>query len=133
MIKQLILIFFICMTFWSCEGETREESIFGEWNLSEVCIFEDETCSGECSSEYIDSSGTYDVTKSWIEVEGNFQITFLDDGTGTSNNESDFKWSGSGPYTITTENDGDIILTLSNDMLTFTSVDDFCFQFTLTK
>ena len=121
------------MAFWSCEQENREESIIGEWNLSAVCIFEDETCSGECSSEYTDSSGTYDVTESWIEVEGNFQITFLDDGTGTSNNESDFTWSGSGPYTITTENDENVILTLSNDMLTFTSVDDFCFQFTLTK
>ena len=121
------------MAFWSCEQETREESIIGDWNLSSVCIFEDETCYGECLSEYTDSSGTFDITESWIETEGSFQFTFLEDGTGTSNNESDFTWSGSGPYTITTENDGDIIFTLSNDMLTFTSVDDFCFQFTLTK
>ena len=31
------------------------------------------------------------------------------------------------------KDDGDIILTLSNDMLTFTSIDDYCFKFTLTK
>lgn len=57
----------------------------------------------------------------------------MDDGTGTTNNDSDFIWSSSEPYRLTTENDGDIIFTLSDDMLTFNSIDDFCFQFTLTN
>ena len=132
--KRLLLIVLpIFLFFWSCEDEVEKVSIIGVWTLSEVCMFEDESCSGECSSEYTDSSGTYDLTELWIEVEGSLQITFIEDGSGTTSSDADFTWSGSGPYTVETENDDDVIFTLSDDMLTFNSIDDFCFQFTLTK
>mgnify|MGYP001206815955 CR=1 FL=1 len=38
----------------------------------------------------------------------------MDDGTGTTDNDSDFIWSGSEPYRLKTENDEDIIFTLTN-------------------
>ena len=40
--------------FWGCEEEVDNISIVGAWTLSEVCAFENEDCSGECSSEYSD-------------------------------------------------------------------------------
>ena len=113
-----------------CEDEKEEESvevesIIGTWTLSAVCAFGDENCSGECT----------DVTAEWLEVEGSFSMTFLEGGTGTFNSgegSDSFNWSGSGPYTITTEGES-ITVTLSDGSITWTVVDDVCFQFTLIK
>ena len=119
------------------EGSVEAESIIGTWTLSAVCMFADENCSGECSSEYTDSTGqTHDLTEDWIEVEGSFSMTFLEGGTGTfiSGESSDsFNWSGSGPYTLTAEGEESLTVTLSDGSITWTSVDDICFQFTLIK
>ena len=133
------LIILVLIGFWGCEEEVENTSIVGAWNLSEVCTFENEDCSGECSSEYSDSTGTYDVTESWIETEGSFSMIFLEDGTGSilfSNepNEDIFTWVESETYTVSIENEEDLIFNLSNGLLT-TNADEgnICFQFTLIK
>ena len=127
-----------------CEDEKKEESveaesIIGTWTLSAVCMFADENCSGECSSEYTENGQTYDLYEQWVEVEGSFSMTFLEGGTGTftgtgSDGESTtvFNWSGSGPYTLTAEGES-IPVTLSDGSITWASVDDVCLQFTLIK
>ena len=133
------LIILVLIGFWGCEEEVENTSIVGAWTLSEVCTFENEGCSGECSSEYSDSTGTYDVTESWIETEGSFSMIFLEDGTGSilfSNepNEDIFTWVESETYTVSIENEEDLIFNLSNGLLT-TNADEgnICFQFTLIK
>ena len=134
--KKYIIIL-VLIGFWGCEEEVENISIVGAWTLSEVCTFENEDCSGECSSEYSDSTGTYDVTESWIETEGSFSMIFLEDGTGSilfsNNNEDIFTWVGSETYTVSIENEEDLILNLSNGLLTTNAIDDICFQFTLIK
>ena len=132
------LIILVLIGFWGCEEEVENTSIVGAWALSEVCTFENEDCSGECSSEYSDSTGTYDVTESWIETEGSFSMIFLEDGTGSilfsNNNEDIFTWVESETYTVSIENEEDLIFNLSNGLLT-TNADEgnICFQFTLIK
>ena len=134
--KKYVIILLL-IGFWGCEEEVENSSITGAWTLSEVCIFENEDCSGECSSEYTDSTGTYDVTESWIEIEGSFSMIFLEDGTGSilfsNNNEDIFTWVGSETYTVSIENEEDLIFNLSNGLLTTNAIDDICFQFTLIK
>ena len=123
-----------------CEDEKKEESveaesIIGTWTLSAVCMFADENCLGECSSEYTEDGQTYDLYEQWVEVEGSFSMTFLEGGTGTitfGESSDSFSWSGSGPYTLTAEGES-IPVTLSDGSITWTSVDDVCFQFTLIK
>ena len=78
--KKYVIIL-VLIGFWGCE-EVENISIVGTWTLSEVCTFENEDCFGECFSEYSDSTGTYDVTEGWIELEGSFSMIFLEDGTG---------------------------------------------------
>ena len=135
--KKYVIIL-ILIGFWGCEEEVENISIVGAWTLSEVCTFENEDCSGKCSSEYSDSTGTYDVTEGWIELEGSFSMIFLEDGTGSilfsNNNEDIFTWVESETYTISIENEEDLIFNLSNGLLT-TNADEgnICFQFTLIK
>ena len=134
--KKYVIIL-VLIGFWGCEEEVENISIVGAWTLSEVCIFEHEDCSGECYSEYNDSTGTYDVTEGWIELEGSFSMIFLEDGTGSilfsNNNEDIFTWVESETYTVSIENEEDLILNLSNGLLTTNAIDDICFQFTLIK
>ena len=112
-----------------CDDDKKEESvdsIIGTWTLSAVCAFEDENCSGTCT----------DVTAMWIEGEGSFSMTFSSDGTGTlGENEESFNWSGSGPYTFTTEDEDIYTVNLSENSITWNVEFDFdvCIQFTLTK
>ena len=112
-----------------CDDDKKEESvdsIIGTWTLSAVCAFEDENCSGTCT----------DVTAMWIEGEGSFSMTFSSDGTGTlGDNEESFNWSGSGPYTFTTEDEDIYTVNLSENSITWNVEFDFdvCIQFTLTK
>ena len=112
-----------------CDDDKKEESvdsIIGTWTLSAVCAFEDENCSGTCT----------DVTAMWLEDEGSFSMTFSSDGTGTLNEES-FNWSGSGPYTFTTEDEDIYTVNLSENSITWSITwnveQDVCIQFTLTK
>ena len=112
-----------------CDDDKKEESvdsIIGTWTLSAVCGFEDENCSGTCT----------DVTAMWLEDEGSFSMTFSSDGTGTlGENEESFNWSGSGPYTFTTEDEDIYTVNLSENSITWNVEFDFdvCIQFTLTK
>ena len=110
-----------------CDDDKKEESvdsIIGTWTLSAVCAFEDENCSGTCT----------DVTAMWIEGEGSFSMTFSSDGTGTfGENEESFNWSGSGPYTFTTEDEDIYTVNLSENSITWNVEFDVCIQFTLTK
>ena len=114
-----------------CDDDKKEESvdsIIGTWTLSAVCAFEDENCSGTCT----------DVTAMWIEGEGSFSMTFSSDGTGTfGENEESFNWSGSGPYTFTTEDEDIYTVNLSENSITWSITwnveQDVCIQFTLTK
>ena len=112
-----------------CDDDKKEESvdsIIGTWTLSAVCAFEDENCSGTCT----------DVTAMWLEDEGSFSMTFSSDGTGTlGDNEESFNWSGSGPYTFTTEDEDIYTVNLSENSITWNVEFDFdvCIQFTLTK
>ena len=104
--------------------EESVDSIIGTWTLSAVCAFEDENCSGTCT----------DVTAMWIEGEGSFSMTFSSDGTGTlGDNEESFNWSGSGPYTFTTEDEDIYTVNLSENSITWNVEQDVCIQFTLTK
>ena len=124
-----------------CEDEKKEESveaesIIGTWTLSAVCMFADENCSGECSSEYTEDGQTYDLYEEWIQQEGSFSMTFLEGGTVTftsEENSDSLNWSGSGPYTITIEDEEPLTVILSDGSITVTSVDDVCFQYTLIK
>ena len=66
-------------------------------------------------------------------------MIFLEDGTGSilfSNepNEDIFTWVESETYTVSIENEEDLIFNLSNGLLT-TNADEgnICFQFTLIK
>ena len=114
-----------------CDDDKKEESvdsIIGTWTLSAVCGFEDENCSGTCT----------DVTAMWLEDEGSFSMTFSSDGTGTfGENEESFNWSGSGPYTFTTEDEDIYTVNLSENSITWSITwnveQDVCIQFTLTK
>ena len=114
-----------------CDDDKKEESvdsIIGTWTLSAVCAFEDENCSGTCT----------DVTAMWLEDEGSFSMTFSSDGTGTfGENEESFNWSGSGPYTFTTEDEDIYTVNLSENSITWSITwnveQDVCIQFTLTK
>ena len=114
-----------------CDDDKKEESvdsIIGTWTLSAVCGFEDGNCSGTCT----------DVTAMWLEDEGSFSMTFSSDGTGTlGENEESFNWSGSGPYTFTTEDEDIYTVNLSENSITWSITwnveQDVCIQFTLTK
>ena len=110
-----------------CDDDKKEESvdsIIGTWTLSAVCAFEDENCSGTCT----------DVTAMWLEDEGSFSMTFSSDGTGTlGENQVSFNWSGSGPYTFTTEDEDIYTVNLSENSITWNVEQDVCIQFTLTK
>jgi len=114
-----------------CDDDKKEESvdsIIGTWTLSAVCGFEDENCSGTCT----------DVTAMWLEDEGSFSMTFSSDGTGTlGENQVSFNWSGSGPYTFTTEDEDIYTVNLSENSITWSITwnveQDVCIQFTLTK
>jgi len=110
-----------------CDDDKKEESvdsIIGTWTLSAVCGFEDENCSGTCT----------DVTAMWLEDEGSFSMTFSSDGTGTlGENQVSFNWSGSGPYTFTTEDEDIYTVNLSENSITWNVEFDVCIQFTLTK
>ena len=128
-----------------CEDEKKEESveaesIIGTWTLSAVCMFADENCLGECSSEYTEDGQTYDLYEQWIEIEGGFSMTFSEGGSGALTGTGDggewtdaFNWSGSGPYTLTAEGEEPLTVTLSDGSITWASVDDVCLQFTLIK
>jgi|TARA_B110000438_G_scaffold178335_1_gene170464 hypothetical protein len=124
-----------------CEDEKKEElveaeSIIGTWTLSAVCMFADENCSGECSSEYTEDGQTYDLYEEWIQQEGSFSMTFLEGGTVTftsGENSDSLNWSGSGPYTIAIEDQEPLTVILSDGSITMTSVDDVCYQYTLIK
>ena len=101
-------------------------------------MFADENCSGECSSEYTEDGQTYDLYEEWIQQEGSFSMTFLEGGTVTvtftsGDNSDSLNWSGSGPYTITIEDEEPLTVILSDGSITVTSVDDVCFQYTLIK
>jgi hypothetical protein len=111
-----------------CEDEDSVEAdaIIGTWTFSAICTFADENCSGECT----------DMTEEWIEGEHSHSMTFLEGGTGTftyGENSDSFNWSGSGPYTLTAEDEEPLTVTLSDGSITWTGVDDVCFQFTLIK
>ena len=67
-------------------------------------------------------------------------MIFLEDGTGSilfSNepNEDIFTWVKSETYTVSIENEEDLIFNLSNGLLTKFNADEgnICFQFTLIK
>ena len=65
-------------------------------------------------------------------------MIFLEDGTGSilfsNNNEDIFTWVESETYTVSIENEEDLIFNLPNGLLT-TNADEgnICFQFTLIK
>ena len=130
--KKLIFILLTSLILFTigCEDEKKEESVeaesmIGTWTLSAVCVFADENCSGECT----------DMTAEFLGIEGSYSLTFLEGGTGsfqTDNGSDSFNWSGSGPYTITTEGES-ITVTLSDGSITWNSSDDVCIQFTFTK
>ena len=111
-----------------CDDDKKEESvdsIIGTWTLTAVCLFPDENCSGTCT----------DATEEFLDGEGGFSMTFSEGDVGTftySEGADSFSWSGSGPYTLTLDGDS-ITVNLSGNSITFNSVDDVCFQFTLTK
>ena len=117
-----------------CEDEKKEESaIIGTWTLSAVCMFADGNCSGECS----------DVYEEWIEINGSFSMTFSEGGAGVLTipvnggeylTTDVFNWSGSGPYTLTAEDEEPLTVTLSDSSITWNQGNsNVCYQFTLIK
>ena len=75
------------------------------------------------------------MTVEWLDVEGSFSMLFSEEGKGNfiSNEGTDsFSWLGSGPYTIILDNQF-LTVNLSESSITWSSSEDVCIQFSLTK